>query len=507
MYELLPAGATGAGALLYGWRMRQASVPDLHAIARQTLIEAGFDPDFPPAIAQELAAIDRQHPPADNSVRDARSLLWSSVDNSESRDLDQVEYAERLPGGDIRLLIGIADVDEFVPKGSATDEHARANTVSVYTPGTVFPMLPERLSTGVTSLLEGDDKLAVVVALVVNADGAVTASDVYRALVRNRAQLVYEPVGAWLEGRAPAPPQVAGDEELSAQLRLQEEATARLSALRRRNGALNLELETPAPVVAGGKVVGLAAQEHNRARDIIESFMVAANTAMAKLLEARGVPSLRRVVHKPEQWPRMVELAESLNDQLPAEPSSRALADFLARRKVADPAHYRELSLAVLKLLGAGEYMVEAPGVDQEGHFGLGVGDYTHSTAPNRRYPDLVTQRCLKSVIAGAAPPYTTDELYELAAHCNRMESAARKIERRMRKVAAAALLSDRVGEVFTGLVTGVKDKGTFVRLLAPPADGRVVKGERGLNVGDRVRVRLLATDVARGYIDFARAS
>jgi exoribonuclease-2 len=485
--------------------MDRQHTPDLHAIARQALLDAGFEPDFPPAVAHELAAVNRQHLPADDSVRDARALLWSSIDNNESRDLDQVEYAEQLSNGDIRILVGIAEVDEFVHKGSAIDDHARVNTVSVYTPGQVFPMLPEQLSTDATSLLEGDDKLAVVIDLVVNADGAVVASEVYRALIRNHAQLVYEPVGAWLEGRAPAPPKIAQVAGLEAQLKLQDEATTRLAALRRRNGALNLEINQPAPVVADGKIVGLAAQEHNRARDIIESFMIAANTAMAELLEAKGVPSLRRVVHKPKQWARIVEIAAGLGDHLPTEPDSRALADFMARRKAADPAHYHELSLAVLKLLGAGEYMVEAPGVEQEGHFGLGVGDYTHSTAPNRRYPDLVTQRCLKSVIASAPPPFTTDELYDLAAHCNEMASAARKVERRMRKVAAAALLADRLGEVFTGIVTGVTEHGTFARLLAPPADGRVVKGEHDLQVGDRVRVRLLATNVERGFIDFAR--
>jgi VacB/RNase II family 3'-5' exoribonuclease len=485
--------------------MHRQHTPDLHAIARQALLDAGFDPDFPPAVAPELAAVNRPHLPADSSIRDMRSLLWSSIDNNESRDLDQVEYAEQLPNGDIRILVGIAEVDEFVPKGSAIDGHARANTVSVYTPGQVFPMLPEQLSTDATSLLEGDDKRAVVIDLVVNADGAVAAPEVYRALIRNHAQLVYEPVGAWLEGRADMPPKIAQVAGLEAQLKLQAEATARLAALRRRNGALSLEINQPAPVVAAGRIVGLAAQEHNRARDIIESFMIAANTAMAELLEARGVPSLRRVVHKPKQWARIVEIAETSGEHLPAEPDSRALADFMARQKAADPAHYHELSLAVLKLLGAGEYMVEAPGVEQEGHFGLGVGDYTHSTAPNRRYPDLVTQRCLKSAIAAAPPPYTTDELYDLAAHCNEMASAARKVERRMRKVAAAALLADRVGEVFTGIVTGVTEHGTFARLLAPPADGRVVRGEHGLQVGDRVRVRLLATNVERGFIDFAR--
>ncbi|HEX8558075.1 MAG TPA: RNB domain-containing ribonuclease [Pyrinomonadaceae bacterium] len=486
---------------------KKRDAPDLHAIAREAVAEAGFEPDFPAELAREVEEAARAvAAAADPGARDLRSLLWSSIDNRESRDLDQVEYAERAPGG-FRLLVGIADVDAYVPKGSAVDRHAARNTVSVYTPAHVFPMLPERLSTDLTSLVEGEDRLAVVTELMVAAGGDVRCERVYRALVHNRAKLDYDTAGAWLEGRGPAPPAFARVQGLEQQVRLQDEAAGALRELRRRCGALELERREMTPVVDGeGRVVRLEEREHNRAQAIIESLMVAANTSMAELLQAEGVPSLRRVVRAPERWPRIVETAAALGERLPDEPDPRALSDFMARRRAAAPADYPELSLSILKMLGPGDYMVEAPGLEQEGHFGLAVGDYTHSTAPNRRFPDLVTQRCLKSAAAGAPAPYAREELEEIAARCNRMESAARKVERRMRKAAAAALLAGRVGETFEAVVTGVKQKGTFARTLRPQADGRVVRGWRGLDVGDRVRLRLVSTDPARGFIDFARA-
>lgn len=481
-------------------------------MARQAMIDEGFAPDFPPQAEREaLAASPASAKGA--GVRDLRSLLWSSIDNEDSRDLDQVEFAERLADGTVRLLIGIADVDEFVPKGSAIDEHAAHNTTSVYTGVETFPMLPERLSTDLSSLLEGADHLAVVIELILDDAGHLRSSDVYRALVRNHAKLVYETTGEWLEsdGRdedaaAAAPSFIARVEGLAEQLRLQHQLAENLRDLRRQNGALNLETIEAKPVTEGGRVVGLSTTEHNRARDIIESFMVAANGAMAAFLESKGVLSIRRVVRTPERWPRIVELAASSGDELPAEPDSRALADFLARRKAADPVHFPDLSLSVVKLLGPGEYTVQRPGETGEGHFGLAVHDYTHSTAPNRRYPDLITQRLLKAVIGGQHAPYTEGELSSIAEHCNERESAARKVERLMRKAAAAVLLGDRVGDLFDAIVTGVSQKGTFVRLIRPPAEGRVMRGEHGLDVGDRVRVRLIETNPERGFIDFARA-
>jgi VacB/RNase II family 3'-5' exoribonuclease len=482
---------------------------DLREMARRAMIENGFVPEMPPGVAHQLQTLE-SNPPGDlndESIRDLRSLLWSSIDNSDSRDLDQIEFAERLPGGDIRLMIGIADVDAFVPKGSAIDRHALENTTSIYTGVRTFPMLPEQLSNDTTSLLEDVDRLAVVIELVVDTEGEVRSNDVYRALVRNHAKLVYGPVGAWLEGGAPAPPKVSEVEGLSEQLRLQDEATERLRALRRRNGALNLETIEAKPVTVDGRVVDLVRTEHNRARDLIESFMVAANSEMAEFLEAEGWPSIRRVVRTPERWPRIVEIARSFGDNLPDEPDSRALAAFLTRRRADDPEHFPDLSLSIVKLMGPGEYAVERAGADGEGHFGLAVHDYTHSTAPNRRYADLITQRLLKAVVAHRVAPYTEAELRDIAERCTEREDAARKVERLMRKVAAAVLLGERIGETFDAIVTGVSAKGTFVRLISPPADGRVVRGEQGMDVGDKVRVLLLSTEPERGFIDFARAT
>src|SRR5947209_14559222 len=451
--------------------MKHRPAPDIRAIAREAMLAAGLDPDFPPEAEAEVRADEQAGYPAapGPSVRDMRDLLWSSIDNRESRDLDQIEYAERLAGGGYRVLVGIADVDDFAAKGSAIDRHAAVNPGSLYTPAVNFPMLPEQLSTDLTSLLEGQDRLAVVMELFVTAEGDIKSKKVYRALVSNRAKMDYESVGAWLEDRGPVPVAFARVEGLEEQVKLQDEIARALSELRRKNGALQIETTEAVPIVEGGRVTALDLRRHNRAQDIIESLMVAANTSMAELLEANGVPSLRRVVRAPEQWPRIVETAESFGERLPDAPDPRSLSDFMTRRRAADPGAYPELSLAILKMLGPGDYIVEAPGLEQEGHFGLAVHDYTHSTAPNRRFPDLVTQRCLKSVTSAAHAPYTREELEAIAERCNLMESAARKVERRLRKAAAAVLLADRVGQTFDAIVTGVKDKGTFARLVNPP--------------------------------------
>jgi exoribonuclease-2 len=484
------------------------SLDELHATAEHEAREAGFDTDFSTQVLQEAreAAVRSQQIIASAAARDLTALPWSSIDNSDSLDLDQVECAERLPDGRIRILIGVADVDAFVPKASATDRHAYANTLSVYTPGKVFPMLPEQLSNDATSLREGEDRLAVVTEMCVAGGGEVGEVRIYRSLVRNRVKLVYERVGAWLDGDAVVPVEVARLGGMEEQLRLQEEAARRLRALRREHGALELETGETTLVVVNGRLVELAAREHTRAQDIIENFMIAANTALAEFLESEGVASLRRVVREPERWPRIVEIAARYGESLPAHANSLALSNFLSRRRAAEPARYAELSLSILKLMGAGDYLVETPDAEQAGHFGLAVGDYTHSTAPNRRYADLVTQRSVKSQLAGDDAPYTVDELRDIAARCNLMESASRGVERRMRKCATALLVSERIGEVFEGVVTGVKEKGTFVKLNAPPVEGKVVEGARGLDVGDRVRVRLLSVDARRGFIDFARA-
>ena len=481
---------------------------DLFAIAHQSMIEAGFIPDFPSPVLSEVRDIVANSAiPEAESVKDLRGLLWSSIDNNSSRDLDQVEYAESLPGGDTRLLIGIADVDALVPKGSAIDVQAAANCTSVYTGVRTYPMLPEELSTDLTSLNAGEDRLAVVTEMVLGSDGVMKSINIYRALLKNQAKLAYEAVGNWLDGKAGIPASVSAVPGLEAQLRWQFESARDLEEVRKQHGALELGTIQASPVVdETGKVVELAVTEPNGARDLIANFMIAANVAMAQFLEAKGGPTLQRVVRTPKYWSRIVEIAEELGEKLPATPDSRALAEFLATQKKADPLHFPDLSLAVVKSLGPGEYALQLPGEEGEGHFGLAVQDYTHSTAPNRRFADLVTQRLVKAELESKPVPYAIDELKQIADHCTERDSAARKVERKMRKVAAAVLLRDRVGEEFRAIVTGVTPKGTFARVISPAVDGRVMRGERGLRVGEKVNVRLLAVDPERGFIDFARA-
>ena len=477
----------------------------LRQIAHRAMLERGLEPDFPP---EALAQAARLEPvtSADQS-RDLRGLLWCSIDNDDSRDLDQLTVAEQAGGGQVRVLVAIADVDSLVPVGSPVDDHARRNTTSVYTAATVFPMLPERLSTDITSLNAGEDRLAIVVEMTVGADGSLASEAVYRATVRNQAKLAYDSVAAWLTGEGPLPAAAASVPGLDAQLTLQDRVAQLLEEHRRAQGALDFESLETRPVFDGDKLRDLARQEKNRAKDIIENFMVAANGVTARFLEARGVASIRRVVRSPKRWDRIVELAARLGETLPAQPDGHKLQQFLIEQRAADPQHFPDLSLSVIKLLGAGEYVVERPGEVSPGHFGLAVRDYTHSTAPNRRYPDLVTQRLLKTAAAGAPGPYSAEDLGSLAAHCTRKEDDANKVERLVRKAAAALLLEDRVGQRFDAMVTGASAKGTWVRILQPPAEGRLVKGADGVDVGDQVRVRLVEVDPERGYIDFALAS
>jgi exoribonuclease-2 len=470
------------------------------------MLERGFHPDFPPETARELEAL-KQHPPAANAppARDLRNLLWSSIDNDTSRDLDQVEYAETLPDSSARLLIGIADVDSFVPRGSAIDGHAGAETTSVYTGVATFPMLPVELSTDATSLVADQERLSVVTELRVAESGESQCQEIYLARLRNRAKLAYSSTGAWLEGNGAIPAPVAAVPGMEAQLRLQQDISARLRRLRKEHGALTFSSVEAMPVVDDGGVKELRVTPHTVANDIIESFMVAANVGMAEFLKQRGSPAIRRVVKTPKRWDRIQAIAARFGVKLPDTPEPRALSEFLAARKSAAPEHFPELSLSIVKLLGPGEYIVESPGAEHEGHFGLAVQDYTHSTAPNRRYTDIITQRLLKSVVGGTAAPYSEAELSQIAAHCTEREDAARKVERFMRKVCAASLLSQRIGEVFDGIVTGAAPKGTYVRLLKFPAEGRVIRGERGIDVGDEVQVRLVSVDVGNGFIDFER--
>lgn len=488
---------------------------DLVAAARRVAVENGFDPDFGPDVQRELAQTPSAGaaPATTDGARDLRGLLWSSIDNDESLDLDQIEVAEQLPDGSIRVTVGIADVDVLVPGGSPIDGHAAHNATSVYSGVTVFPMLPEALSTGKTSLLGAQDRLAIAIEVVVDKDGNVTKYDAYRAVVRNKAKLAYDSVGQWLEGeegggsgsgaKASAPPAIADVAGLEDQLRLQREAARRLKAQRDAAGALELDTIEARPVAKDGRIVDLALTRKNLARDLIEDFMIAANVAIAKFLEAHGSSGIRRVVREPERWARIVELAQRYGTTLPSEPDPVALSKFLAARRVADPLRFPDLSLSVVKLLGPGEYALDRPGKDPGGHFGLAAHDYTHATAPNRRYADLVTQRLVKAVLAGAQQPYSDDELTQIAAHCTEREDAARKVERTVRKIAAALLLGDRIGQSFDGIVTGNNQNGVFVRLLSPPAEGRLVHGDTGVDVGDRVRVRLVHVNPDKGFIDF----
>ncbi len=436
-------------------------------------------------------------------MRDLRNQLWSSIDNDTSRDLDQIEVAERLSNGSVKIMVGIADLDAFVPKQSAIDQHAARETTTVYAGIRNFPMLPEELSTGKTSLLENQDRLSVVIEFVVDADGHLASSDVYRALVRNQAQLQYNSVGAWLEGSATAPPKVAASAGLQAQLRLQDEVAQKLKNRRYENGALNLQTDELHPLVLNDHVVDVVKQQKNHATELIEDFMIAANGVVARLLEK--VSSLRRIVKQPERWDRIVQLAATYSEKLPPNPDSKALNDFLVKRKTADPDHFADLSLAVIKLIGPGEYVLERPGDPATGHFGLAVQDYTHSTAPNRRFADVVTQRIVKATLGGQNNPYSDNELSAIAANCTEKEDAARKVEREMSKRLAAVALQSRIGAIFDAVVTGATPKGTFVRVLQPHVEGLLAQGQQGADVGDRLRVKLIRTDPQRGFIDFAR--
>jgi VacB/RNase II family 3'-5' exoribonuclease len=476
----------------------------LAEIAHRAMIERGLEPDFPPEAERELSAIRRPAAFA-AGARDMRDWLWASIDNNDSRDLDQLTVAEPLVDGRVRVLVAVADVDALVRKGSAIDGHAETNTTSVYTPAVIFTMLPEALSTDLTSLNEGQDRMAVVVDMVFGRDGDLQESEVYRAQVRNHAQLAYPSVGAWLEGKGVEPPRLREIPGLAENLRLQDSIAQRLMELRHRQGALNLEMIEPKAVFEGDTLSDLDLSLKNRATQLIEDFMIAANGVTAKFLESRNFPSLRRVLRSPERWDRIAELASGFGAQLPEEPDAVALEAFLLQRRKADPENFPDLSLAVVKLIGRGEYALDLPGGAAPGHFGLAVKDYTHSTAPNRRFPDLITQRLLKAALAGAPLPYTMAELSELAQHCTDQEDAATKVERRARKSAQALILSNRIGDSFDAIVTGASDKGTWVRIFQPPAEGRLERGFTGLDVGDHARVRLIRVDIERGYIDFAR--
>jgi VacB/RNase II family 3'-5' exoribonuclease len=479
----------------------------LRGIARRAMHERGLLTDFSPEVGDQLAGIGegRSGPLGDGRAKDLRDLPWASIDNDDTRDIDQLTVAQRVEGEAVRILVAIADVETLVGRDSPIDRHASHNTTSVYTSAEIYPMLPERLSTDLTSLADDADRAAVVVDMTVGRDGALLGSELFPAWVRNRAKLAYEGVAAWLDGAGPEPRALSDTPEVAENIRLQAEVAGVLKARRHEQGALEIETIESHTVFELGQLIGLALERKNRAQELIEDFMILANSVTAAFLSRSGSPSLRRVVRSPKRWGRICDLAGTYAHALPVEPDPKALAAFLAVRRVEDPVRFPDLSLAVVKLLGSGEYVAEVPGAESLGHFGLSVKDYGHSTAPNRRYPDLVTQRLVKAVLAGQAAPYAAADLGALAGHCTRREDDANKVERTVRKAAAALLLEGRLGQRFDAIVTGASPKGTWVRILEPPVEGRVLRGEEGLDVGDRLQVELIHTDIERGYVDFAR--
>ncbi|MDQ3027514.1 MAG: RNB domain-containing ribonuclease [Pseudomonadota bacterium] len=475
----------------------------LRRIAHKAMVDRGLLPDFSAEALAQASRIAGPAVAADGSVRNLRELPWCSIDNDDSRDLDQLSVSEPLPGGAVKILVAIADVDARVEKDTAIDVHARTNTTSVYTAARIFPMLPEKLSTHLTSLNEGEERLAIVIEMSVRTDGSVASADVYRAVVFNHAKLAYNAIAAWLEGSAPAPAKLAAVPGLDEQLRVQDGVAQALRRVRREHGALRLETTQVNAVFDGSAISDLVPDRKNRAKELIEDFMIAANGVTARYLEGRGLPSLRRVLRAPRNWDRIVELAAKVDETLPPAPDAAALDAFLARRRTADPDRFADLSLSIVKLLGSGEYELEVPGEPLTGHFGLAVKDYAHSTAPNRRYPDLIAQRLLKAALAAGPSPYPNDELRAIARHCTEQEDNAAKVERQVAKSAAALLLASRIGRQFDAIVTGASAKGTWARIAAPAVEGRIVRGFDGLRVGERVRVQLAHVDVARGFIDF----
>ena len=467
--------------------------------------ERGLLPAFNANDMQELAEIQGSAGMPDKTVRDMRRRIWCSIDNDNSRDLDQLTYAEALPDGNVKIYVALADVDALVKPNTALDKHAHHNTCTVYTAAEIFPMLPERLSTNLTSLGFGADRLALVVEMQVNKDGAIIGFNIYRAMVRNYAKLSYRNLAEWLDGKAGMPHALSLVKELDKNLRLQDTVAQKMKLLRHKRGALEFETIHASPVFEGEVLTNLVQDRSNRAKDIVSDFMIAANGVVASYLKKQNYPSLRRVVKTPARWDRIVELAAERGTKLPQAPDARALNEFLTAERAADPLRFPDLSLSVIKLLGGGEYTIEQPGGDEEGHFGLAVKDYTHSTAPNRRYPDLITHRLVKAALKGLPLPYETDELAALAKHCTATEDIVKKVERQVNKSAAALLLHTRIGEEFDAIITGASPKGTWARLLHLPVEGRLMDGNEGLDIGYKIRVKLVSTDVEKGFIDLKR--
>lgn len=482
--------------------MQQKKTFDLELLAKNLLQENGFEPEFSQAALKQLNAIHIA-PPLSGAAEDLRSLLWCSIDNDDSRDLDQLTCGQREKDGRISIWVAIADVDALVSKNSAIDKHAQTNTTSIYTPARIFAMLPEKLSTDLTSLNENEDRLSIVVKMIINSEGLCEEASIFQALVRNKAKLTYNSVGAWLDGSGDVPEKVKQVEGLQEALVCQHQAAQMLKMRRHEMGALTLEtIEAEAKVMPDAQVI-MWLSPHNYAQQLIEDFMIAANAAMASQFRSASVPSLRRVVRVPKRWDRIVHIAAMQGFSLPEQPDAKALDGFLMKQKEASPETFPDLSLTIIKLLGRGEYVVEVPGSAPIGHFGLALSEYMHSTAPNRRFPDLISQRICKAYLQEKAMPYTLADLIALSAHCTRQEDAAMKIERHLNKSAAALLLSSKIGAAFNGMITGAGSKGTWVRIFDPPVEGKVIHGFSGLDIGDKVTVKLSNVDIAKGYIDF----
>ena len=476
---------------------------NLSTIATWAMFSRGLAPEFSHAVQRQVATLKGPAVEDDEAIRDLTDLPWCSIDNDDSRDLDQLSAIEPLHQSRIKVYVAIADVDALVKKGSPIDEHAHQNTTSVYTSALVFPMLPERLCTDWTSLNQDEDRIAMVVEMAFSEDGVLLESTIYRARVRNKAQLAYDAVSAWIENAGELPEPARRVKGMNIQLRLQDELAQKLRVLRRAQGSLEFETFQPKALFEGDRITDIRQQPQNRARQLIEEFMIATNGCTARFLAEHGCASLRRVVRSPERWLRIVEVAKEYGTALPREPDGKALESFLAKQHKTDPLRFPDLSLVIVKLMGSGEYAVERPGHSPIGHFGLAVHDYLHSTAPNRRYPDLITQRLIKSVLAGTKRPYSFHELADLATHCTAQEDAAQKVERQVRKSEAALLLHARIGQRFNGLVTGISDQGTWVRIFEPPAEGRLTGVLPPLRVGQAIQVKLVSTSVERGFIDF----
>ncbi|QVL29923.1 RNB domain-containing ribonuclease [Telmatocola sphagniphila] len=487
--------------------MNDKNAPNqLKSIARRAMMERGLEPDFSTTALEQLRLITGPSRETGPAIRDQRSLLWCSIDNDTSKDLDQLSVSEKLPDGKVKVLVAIADVDAVVKKGSPLDKHASNNTTSVYTMAQIFPMLPEKLSTDLTSLNKNEDRIALVIEMVVAPDGTVTDSDIYRAVVNNKSKLAYNSVAAWLDGHEKMPDQIAQVPGMEEQLRTQDQIAQAMRQVRYLHGSLELEsLEPEAILSSDGKITDLRLNTKNRAKELIEDFMIAANGVSARFLEKKQWPTLQRVVRSPERWDRIQKVAEEFGEHLPAQPDSKALSAFLTKRRQIDPLRFPDLSLTIVKLMGSGEYVVQVPGQTSPGHFGLAVREYSHSTAPNRRFPDLITQRMLKAALTDSKPAYSVAEMNWLATHCTDREDAANKVERQVRKSAAAQFLSDRIGQVFDALITGKNDKGTWVRVITPPVEGKLTDTPADVDVGDQIKVKLTSLNVERGFIDFTR--